>query len=267
MQSEQFQLHADIEQRHWWFVGRRRIMRRLIAAVLPPSPQTTIIDVGCGTGGNIGWLADEYRCIGIDASDEAIELARPRFPHVHFLHGYAPADLGPFMQEARMVMLMDVLEHVEDDFALLSALLAAAEPGTYFLLTVPADMSLWSEHDASFGHYRRYEQARLEQTWAGMPVAPLLVSYFNARLLPLIRWTRARSRRRGHAAGQVGTDFWLPIAPVNRALELLFAGESRRLLAAMEGRRPGYSAGASLIAMLRRERGEIPIRRKPADCR
>jgi hypothetical protein len=124
-------------------------------------------------------------------------------------------------------------------------------------LTVPADPSLWSEHDESFGHHRRYERSRLEQTWAGLPARPRLVSYFNARLLPLIRWIRARNRRRGHAAGQVGTDFWLPIAPVNRTLELLFAGESRRLLAVLEGRRlSGYSAGASLIAVLRRERGE-----------
>ena len=102
-----------------------------------------------------------------------------------------------------------------------------------------------------------------------MPVTPLLVSYFNARLLPLIRWTRARSRRRGHAAGHVGTDFWLPIAPVNRTLELLFAaGEVRDVAGRVEGRRPaGYSAGASLIAILRRDEGDIPIRHKPADCR
>ena len=185
MQTEQFQLHADIEQRHWWFVGRRRIMRRLVAAVLPPSSQeTTVINVGCGTGGNIGCLADEYRCVGIDTSAEAIDLARPRFPKVHFLQGRAPADLGPLMEEARLVLLMDVLEHVSDDFALLSELLAAAAPGPISSLTVPADMALWSEHDESFGHYRRYDQARLEKVWAGLPVTPRLVSYFNARLLP-----------------------------------------------------------------------------------
>ena len=42
---------------------------------------------------------------------------------------------------------------------MLSGLLAAAAPGAYFLLTVPADESLWSEHDESFGHYRRYDRA------------------------------------------------------------------------------------------------------------
>ena len=91
MHYEQFQLHADIEQRHWWFVGRRRILCRLVAEVLPPiAAKRVIVDVGCGTGGNIAALADRYRCVGIDTSAEAIELARQRFPHVRFIAGRAP---------------------------------------------------------------------------------------------------------------------------------------------------------------------------------
>ena len=67
---------------------------------------------------------------------------------------------------------------------LFSELLAAARPGTYFLLTVPADQGLWSEHDKSFGHYRRYDLHRFEQIWQGLPVTPLLASYYNTRLYP-----------------------------------------------------------------------------------
>ena len=160
---------------------------------------------------------------------------------------------------------MDVLEHVSDDFALLSELLAAAEPGTHFLLTVPADPSLWSVHDESFGHYRRYDRPRLEMVWAGLPVSTRLVSYFNARLLPLVRLVRWRNRRRGQAAGQVGTDFWLPSRPVNFLLQAILAGESRRLLQVLQGRRQGYAAGASLMAILRREEGPVGVRQKPAD--
>jgi len=266
MQPQQFQLHADIELRHWWFVARRQIMRRLIREVLPPSPEATIVDVGCGTGANIGMLAGDYRCVGIDTSAEAIDRARPSFPLVHFLQGRAPGDLGPIMQQARLVMLMDVMEHVSDDFAMLSELMAAAEAGTHFLLTVPADEALWSEHDESFGHYRRYDLARLERVWAGLPVTTRLVSYFNARLLPLVRLVRARNRRRGRAAGKVGTDFWLPSPPVNRLLQAIFAGEGRRLAQVLSGRRrAGYSAGSSLIAVLRREAGPIAVRQKPSD--
>jgi len=263
MQREQFQLHAEIEQRHWWFVGRRRILCRLIAEVLPPSPQTTVVDVGCGTGANIAALADQYHCVGIDTSAEAVELARQRFPKVQFIAGSAPRDLGELAGQARLFLLTDVLEHVGDDFAMLSELLAAASPGCYFLLTVPADESLWSEHDESFGHYRRYDRARLEQVWAGLPVKTLLTSHFNSRLLPLVRLVRAWNRRRGHAAGRAGTDFWLPNRPANALLTAIFAGEATRLVGALRGQKRGYRAGASLVALLRREAGQI-ARSKPA---
>jgi SAM-dependent methyltransferase len=266
MQTPQFQLHADIEQRHWWFVGRRRIMSRLVEELLPPSPESVVIDVGCGTGANIAALADRYRCVGIDSSAEAIELAQHRFPQVRFLTGLAPDDLGDLARQARLVMLMDVLEHVGDDFLMLSRLLAAASPGCYFLLTVPADESLWSEHDESFGHYRRYDAGRLEKVWAGLPVSPLLLSYFNSRLLPLIRLIRAWNRRRGHAAGRAGTDFWMPNPISNYLLEQTLAGESKKITKMLRRQQPrGYSSGASLMAVLQRKEGSITPRTKPAD--
>jgi SAM-dependent methyltransferase len=265
MHSAQFQLHADIEQQHWWFVGRRRILCRLAEEVLPPSPETIVVDVGCGTGANVAALADRYRCVGIDTSAEAIELARPRFPQVRFITGSAPHDLGDLAGQARLLVLSDVLEHIQDDYAMFSELLAATSPGCHVLLTVPADESLWSEHDESFGHYRRYDRARLEGVWAGLPATTLLVSYFNSRLLPIVRLIRAWNRRRGHASGRAGTDFWLPSRPANQMLTTIFAGESNRLTAALHGRKRGYRAGASLVALLRREPGQISIRQKPAN--
>jgi SAM-dependent methyltransferase len=266
MHSAQFELHAQIEQRHWWFVGRRQIMRRLVREVLGPTRGATVVDVGCGTGANIAALADDYTCTGIDTSAEAIAWARQRFPQVQFLTGLAPEDLGALATQAKLFLLMDVLEHVEDDFAMLSSLLSAAAPGCHFLLTVPADDSLWSEHDESFGHYRRYEPVRFERLWAGLPVKPLLVSYFNSRLLPIIRLIRAANRRRGRAAGQAGTDFWLPTRPANTLLTATLAGEAGRLAALLHADgKQGYTAGASLIAILRREEGDIAVCSKPRD--
>jgi SAM-dependent methyltransferase len=231
--------------------------------VLPPSPETVVVDVGCGTGGNIAALADRYRCVGIDASAEAIELARRRFSQVEFIAGHAPDDLGDLAGQARLFLLTDVLEHVGDDYAMFSELLAASSPGCYFLLTVPANERLWSEHDESFGHYRRYDPSRLEGVWAGLPVRTLLVSHFNSRLLPIVRLVRAWNRRRGQAAGRAGTDFWLPGRLANGLLTAAFAGEAGRLVAALRGQAHGYRDGASLMAVLRREPGSIAVRCKP----
>jgi len=240
-------------------------MRRLANAVVPPSPQSLVIDVGCGTGANLAALAGQYNCLGIDTAAEAVAWARQRFPQVCFVEGLAPQDLGPSVGQARLIMMMDVLEHVPDDFAVFSAMLAAVAPGTQFLITVPADDALWSEHDVSFGHYRRYDRRRLQQVWEGLPVRVRLLSAFNARLYWLIRAIRARNRWRGQTGGAAGTDFQLLPRPLNRFFQRILAGESRRLLGLLNGkRRKAYRHGASLIALLQREPGEVAVRMKPA---
>jgi len=250
MQSAQFQLHAEIEQRHWWFTARRRIVRQLVERLTPPHTNATVVDVGCGTGANIAALADAYRCVGIDTSAEAIGLAQARFPQVAFRQGFAPADLGDEMARAQMITMMDVLEHVEDDAGLLAQLVAAAAPGTHFLLTVPADMSLWSQHDESFGHYRRYDAENFAKLWRTLPVEQRLLTYFNTRLYPAIKLVRTLSRLRGHSAGSSGTDFRVPAAWTNRVLERIFAGEAHALVQMLEqGRRP-QTRGVSLLAVL-----------------
>jgi SAM-dependent methyltransferase len=267
MHSPQFQLHAQIEQDHWWFVARRQILGRIVREVLPPDGTATVVDVGCGTGANIGALAGEYRGVGIDTSAEAVELARRRFPQVRFLVGRAPDDLGPLAAEARLFLLTDVLEHVRDDFAMLSELLTAASPGAFFLITVPADPALWSPHDVSFGHYRRYTRPRLARLWDGLPVRTRLLSYCNARLYPLVRWVRAMNRRRGQTSGAAGTDFARPPGPLNWLLRRIFAGEQRRLLRQLQDRTaPGYARGVSLIALVERQNGVIAPRAKPQDA-
>lgn len=265
MLSAQFQLHAEIEQRHWWFVGRRRILRAVVGQLLPPSRDTTIIDVGCGTGANLASLASEYRCVGIDTSADAIRLAQQRFPQTEFLLGRAPDDLGRSIDEARIVLMTDVLEHVSDDFSLFSAVAAAVRPGAYLLITVPADLRLWSGHDESFGHYRRYDARRLAKIWNGLPIEPLMVSHFNSRLYPAIRSVRTWNRWRGASkvSGRAGTDFALPPLGMNRILENVFAGESRSLCRTLKTGRGGYRNGVSLMAVLRRLEGKFEVREKP----
>ncbi|MEX2113474.1 MAG: class I SAM-dependent methyltransferase [Pirellulales bacterium] len=263
MKSAQFELHAEIEERHWWFVARRRILQAVIHAVVPPSRETTIVDVGCGTGANLAVLADQYDCVGIDTSSEAVRLAAGRFPQARFVCG-AAYEMPSILASAQLIMLNDVLEHVPDDFRMLSELLSWAAPGTYFLLTVPADMALWSEHDQAFGHYRRYSQARLEQVWQGLPVSTLFVSHFNSRLYPIIRAVRRISQWRGKSAGRAGTDFALPSPLTNEMLTRVFAGERRKLTNLVQGgTQAPYRFGVSLMALLRREPGKVEPRRRP----
>jgi 2-polyprenyl-3-methyl-5-hydroxy-6-metoxy-1,4-benzoquinol methylase len=264
MQAEQYALHADIETRHWWFAARRRIVERLVERLVPPSRDSIVLDVGCGTGANVAAFADRYACRGMDSSPDAIEHARSRFPSVEFACEADFARRTDWLERANVVLLMDVLEHVEDDFLFLSRMLAPLAPGTKVLITVPADGRLWTAHDESFGHWRRYDLARLAATWNGLAVSERLHSAYNARLYPVIRAVRAVTSARGKTAGRAGTDFSMPPAFANRWLEDLFAGECARLERALDRGGPAYSHGASLIAVLERRPGTITPRARPA---
>lgn len=251
---------------HWWFRGRRRILHTLIESLLPRDPETLIVDVGCGPGTNIGAFYDGYAAAGLDPSETAIEIARARFPKGRFLAaeiGDAPAE---FDHGARLYLLMDVLEHVPDDHLLLSTVLSRSEPGTLVLITVPALWPLWSHHDVALGHYRRYDHRRLESTWSGLPVSVELVSFFNSRLYPPIRFIRWVARGLGSSAGRHGTDLWLPPKVVNRSLENLFAGESKRLNRCLRVKNGApYGTGTSMIAILRLDEAVVEPRPKPDD--
>ncbi|PIP65273.1 hypothetical protein COW95_02710 [Candidatus Peregrinibacteria bacterium CG22_combo_CG10-13_8_21_14_all_49_11] len=251
MQEAQFALHEEIEERHWWFLGRRHILRQMVRAFVPPSCDTVVIDVGCGTGGNIGVLAHAYTTVGIDPSSQAITAAKKRFPKTEFICGYAPQDLGDRMKTANLILLNDVLEHIKDDRAFLVSLISALFPGAGVLITVPADMSLWSQHDESFGHYRRYSHATLAKLWEGLPVTVRLLSSCNTRFYPLIKCVRSVNRYRGHALGAAGTDFHIPPPFMNRILARMFAGEAKHLLALLRGAPvQRKERGASIIALL-----------------
>jgi len=214
-----------------------------------------ILEIGCGTGGNLKYFADFYRVVGCDISADAVRLARRRCPGIEVRHVRSLAEMKPSADSFRGFLLLDVLEHVEDDRALAEAVVELMPRGARLFVTVPADMRLWSEHDISFGHFRRYDRRGFCALWDGLPIALNFVSHCNRNLYPVIRLVRAISRARGGARGLAGTDFTLLPPPVNRALFRVFAGESRRLTAALAGRESPYRYGASLVAVLEKTSG------------
>jgi SAM-dependent methyltransferase len=256
MDRSHFEVVADVDQRHWWFLGRRKLLRDVLRCVVSPDPAALVIDVGCGTGANIASLAGDYRCLGIDTSADAIDFARQRFPHVQFICGAAPGDLGATASQARGMLLMDVLEHVEDDRGVLAPLAQSLAPGAILLLTVPADMRLWSAHDEGLLHFRRYDEAMLRRLWHGLPLEPMAVSHFCTRLYPLARLQRGMSGLRDRLLRRPRGDAWsmrVPAAPLNRLLERTFRSEARTLVDLTQGRRnAGYRYGVSMMAVLRR---------------
>ena len=264
MQLPQFEVHAATEDKHWWFLARREIVSELLKQI-SPKPEK-IVDVGCGTGGNTAALASEYSCLGIDPIPEAIAFAKEKFPDAEFIQGYAPQDIQDQMHDADIVMLMDVLEHIEDDFLFVSELLSSMKPGAHLLLMAPADPTLWGPHDKGFEHFRRYTLDRLRLLWKDLPVTERLVSYCNSRLYPLVKVARMISRMCGASLGPNDTDLSLPIAPVNSLFHTIFLSEKKKLVRLFNGESSkGFGFGVSIMAVVRREEGEITSHKYPSN--
>ena len=247
MQLEQFEAHARLEERHWWFTARRAILLRILQAIAPPG--SPVADVGCGTGGNAAAISRAgYKVLGLDPSPEAIALAEERFPDVVFRCTDQPAEARTHLSDRGTLLMTDVLEHVEGDGALLRDAVAATPSGGHLLLTVPADPSLWSGHDVAFGHKRRYVVESFRALWHGEPVQERLCSHYNARLWPLIAAVRRMGTR-----GNGGGDLDVPVGPLNAVFRAVFQSEAGALVAALDGGAAPFARGVSLVAVLRKQ--------------
>ncbi len=253
MKSILYTRHRDVEDAHWWFVGRRKIFLDVIREVMRPSPGDLVVDVGCGTGGNVAALTGQYRCLGMDHSELAIDYARRKYPDCEFMLGDTLTGMSEVTDETALYTLTDVLEHIEDDRTFLAQVVAQARRGAHILITVPANPVLWSALDEEAGHFRRYETETLAALWSDLPVDVRFISYFNSRLYPLIWLARALGRWLPLFDGKRGSDLNIPPAPVNCCLSTVFAGETRRITALLnDGGGKPYTKGVSIVALLRR---------------
>ena len=253
MQRAQFELHAAIEQRHWWFVARRRIVAALVRELVGDH-NPVVLDVGCGTGAKAAGLATDLRCEGMDTSGDAIELAREHWEGVPFHHADVLDPTFALPDELGVVLLMDVLEHIKDDFGFLCGLVERLPTGAHLLITVPANPGLWSRHDEAFGHHRRYTTESLAAVWRGLPVTSRLLSPYCSALYPAVWTVRTALRPFAGAFGEADTDFRMPPAVVNAALREVFASEQGRLLRLLRGETSrAFPFGSSLVAVLRKE--------------
>lgn len=221
MENSQFVLNAAIEDVHWWFKARRDILFEGLKRFVPPFQGKTVVEIGCGTGGNLKFFSSYYRVMGTDVSPEAVSYARDRVEGAVFLGDYKDA-LADKWQDIDAVLLPDVLEHVADDAAFLQNIVAHMKPGAVLAITVPLHDFLWSRHDVILGHKRRYSVKRLRALWSGLPVLPVFSSRFNSFLFPLIACYRLLPKG---GSAEKRSDTSLPPPWVNTALCMIFSLE------------------------------------------
>lgn len=221
MDISQFDLQAEIEDRHWWFKARREIILSVLEQHVPVHKNKLIVEIGCGTGGNLKVLKDYYRIAGIDISPEAVRYAMQRVDCKVFLGDFRDS-LSDLWPDTDAVILADVLEHTEDDLTFLRDIIKSLKPNAVLLMTVPAHNFLWNHHDIVLGHKRRYSAESLRSLWNGLEVGELFFSPFNSFLFPIIAFYRLL---RGKKQKHFKSDLSLPPAWLNYLLFKIFSIE------------------------------------------
>jgi SAM-dependent methyltransferase len=220
MERVVYQQMAELDDRHWWYRARRKIIADLIRREATPPPGAQILEIGCGTGHNLAMLSGFGHVDGLELDEESRTLSEKRLGRA-VLSSPLPELAGVPAAHYDLVGAFDVIEHIDDDHAALASIASRLKPGGKFVMTVPAHQWMWSAHDVVNHHKRRYSKRGLERLIEASPLRLDRIGYFNSLLFPLAVAERAASKLRGKDSA----DVHLPPAPLNAALERIFEAE------------------------------------------
>jgi SAM-dependent methyltransferase len=221
MNAAEYSNLARVEERHWYYAGKREFVRRWLHRVGPPKEQQVLLDCGAGTGRFAHEMQRHCQVLVLDDHEEALELLRLSFPDervIALTNGSVP------LPDASIDYLtaLDVLEHIENDVEAVRGFHRLLKPGGVVLVTVPASMVLWSYWDVSLHHFRRYSRAGLKTIFTVEKWDIVHVNYTNILVFPCV-WLLRKLRKQkptGDTANRMEDQ--IPPAWLNALLRWIF---------------------------------------------
>ena len=231
---------------HPWWSARARLALALLRArgIVPPAP---VLDVGCGWGTNLQALeASKYQTTGLDISRQILELIDQ--PNRCLIEADLNQPPPPDRELYSGLLLLDVIEHLDDDRGTISRIAPLAAPGALLVVSVPALPELFSEFDAIQGHRRRYTPETLRAAFTNTGFKVEQIFWWGAWMIPILRRMRQKkSSAKSPAAPKTYADYLrLPPWPAPLMMRAMYAWEHNR---ALNGR---LQTGTSLFAVVRR---------------
>jgi SAM-dependent methyltransferase len=207
MEPIEYRRMFEVEDRHWWFQSRLLMIEALFARHILSGfggRAPDLLDLGCGTGLFLSRRAADCHGVGADFSRQALVFCASRG-----LRRVAQADAArlPFSDASfDVVTAFDLIEHVADDRALIAEAWRVLRPGGFLLATVPAHPVMWSGHDVSLHHYRRYRRGQFEALFAGSGWQPVRTTYGFTLIFPAALIIRVARRVFGKNRPQSDTS-------------------------------------------------------------
>ncbi len=189
MEETMYSEFYEMEEKHWWFVGRRNIILSLLDQHVDRSPNNRrILDVGCGTGANLRYFSRYGKVTGIDLSKSALQFCNLRGKYDLI---QASGEEIPFRDNSfDVITMLDVLEHIEEDAKTLKELYRVLKPRGTLLITVPAYNFLWSGHDFASHHKRRYYRGEFKRKIISAGFEVKRLTHISSILFPIIFFRR-----------------------------------------------------------------------------
>ena len=186
------QEYYHLERNHWWFRARENILKSYLDSALKNfQTPLKILNIGASTGKSSQML-EKFGVVDSVENDETTCRFLQNELNIKAFNYSAKA--LPFEKDSYdLICGFDVIEHIDDDEAVIKEIKRVLKPGGAVLLTVPAYMFLWSHHDVVNQHYRRYTKYGLRLI-TGKQFREIYCSYFNCFLFPAIWGSRLFSR-------------------------------------------------------------------------
>lgn len=240
-------LHA-LEERFWWFAGMRAITAALLDPLCPPGPDRAVLDAGCGTGFNLGWLeryAGREPVLGVDISEDALNFCRARGHRDLWRASVTALPFGDATFD--LVTSFDVLGQLPtpaDAEQAVREMHRVLRPGGTAFFRTAAYASLLSGHDAALGTHHRYDRTALLAFVERAGFRPIRSTYANSLLLPVAAFRRLVLKRAKLAdAGSDVKPLPRSLNWVDALLRMVLEAEARW----MKSVRFGLPAGLSVI--------------------
>lgn len=187
MDKSYYKEYYVLEREHWWFKARGKIITDLIIKSLKDQETTglKILNIGAATGKTCELLSQFGTVSSLEYDKDCCDFANEKL-NLNIING-SILELPFRDEEFDMVCAFDVIEHVEDDIKGLSEMKRVCKNGGLIVVTVPAFMLLWSNHDVVNHHFRRYTMANLKKLFTKINLNIIRVTYFNTILfLPIL---------------------------------------------------------------------------------